>query len=428
MTPFPHGKPPGRVQSVFRHAILPSAASGAVPLGTAPQRPGGPAGPQRQSPPNGVPSIMRPFAMERWQSTYENRVAYNLSESGVHPLTLGELVELAGDSTALESTLLGYGQSNGSDELRARIAALYEPVADVDVVVTNGSAEANYVTLWRLVEPGSEVAIVVPNYMQGYGLAEAFGARITEIWLREELGWQPDPDEIERVIGNRTRLVLVTNPNNPTGAILSPEARAAIIRAADRVGAWILADEVYSGAELDGPETPSFLGEYPRTVATGSLSKAYGLPGLRIGWVAAPRALAADLWARTDYTTISPGELTDRLATLALDPNVRPRLLQRTRAILHEGLDRLERWARADDALVYRPPDAGAICYIRYRYDIPSLELAERLRVEQDVLVVPGAHFGMDRYIRIGYGLRGDRLTEALDRVRRTLETLPVRD
>src|SRR5690606_27870532 len=155
MTPFPHGKPPGRVQSVFRHAILPSAASGAVPLGTAPQRPGGPAGPQRQSPPNGVPSIMRPFAMERWQSTYENRVAYNLSESGVHPLTLGELVELAGDSTALESTLLGYGQSNGSDELRARIAALYEPVADVDVVVTNGSAEANFVTLWRLVEPGS---------------------------------------------------------------------------------------------------------------------------------------------------------------------------------------------------------------------------------------------------------------------------------
>lgn len=370
---------------------------------------------------------MRPFAMERWQSTYENRVAYNLSESGVHPLTLGELADLAGESAAVESILLGYGQSNGSDELRARIAALYHGAADVDVVVTNGGAEANFITLWHLLEPGSEIAIVLPSYMQGYGLAESFGARIAEIHLREELGWQPDPEEIARAIGNRTRLVLVTNPNNPTGAILSPEARAAIIRAADRVGAWILADEVYSGAELEGPETPSFLAEYPRTIATGSLSKAYGLPGLRIGWAVAPRELAAGLWARTDYTTISPGGLTDRLATLALDPNVRPRLLQRTRAFLRDGLDRLERWARSDGAFVYRPPDAGAICYMRYLHDIPSAELAERLRVEQDVLVVPGEHFGMDRFLRIGYGIRGDLLTRALDRVRLTLDTLTVR-
>jgi aspartate/methionine/tyrosine aminotransferase len=359
---------------------------------------------------------MKPFAMERWQSTYENRVAYNLSESGVHPLTFGELVEMAGASRSIVGTPLSYGQSNGSDELRELIARLYPGAGEANVVVTNGSADANFVTLWELLEGGGDVAMVLPSYMQAHGLAEMFGARVQEIWLREEEGWQPDPDEIARAVTERTRLVVVTNPNNPTGAVLGSEARDALIRAADRVGAWILADEVYTGAELTGPETRSFWGQYPRVVAVGSLSKAYGLPGLRIGWLVAPADMAERLWARKDYTTISPGALTDRLATLALDPTLRPRLLQRTRAMLHAGLETLTAWARELGVFRFRPPDAGAICFLRYDLPISSEELAERLRVEQDVLVVPGAHFGMEPYIRIGYGLLPADLAAALER------------
>jgi len=233
-----------------------------------------------------MPSF-QPFAMERWQSTYENRVAYNLSESGVHPLSLRELLELSG-SGDIADTLLGYGQSNGSDELRAHIAALYPHCSDECVVAANGSAEANFIAIWELVQPGDEIAIVVPTYMQTYGLAQNFGVQVREIWLHEAAGWQPDPAEVAAAINERTRVVVVTNPNNPTGAILRPAGRKAIIEAARRVGAWILADEVYSGAELNGIETPSFFGEYERVVATGSLSKAYGLPGLRIGWASRP--------------------------------------------------------------------------------------------------------------------------------------------
>ena len=133
----------------------------------------------------------RPFTMERRQSTYENRVDYNLSESGVDPVTFRELLELHGRDTITDAKL-GYGQSNGSDDLRARIAALYERAHIDGIVVMNGSAEANFAAMWHLVRPGDEVAILVPTYMQTHGLAENFGAHVVEIPLREELGWQPE--------------------------------------------------------------------------------------------------------------------------------------------------------------------------------------------------------------------------------------------
>jgi aspartate/methionine/tyrosine aminotransferase len=356
-----------------------------------------------------------PFEMERWQSTWENRVDCNLSESGVHPLSLSELLELAGADVS--DTLLGYGQSNGSDELRARIAQRYPGATDANIMVANGSAEANFVAMWQLLEAGGEIAIFVPTYMQTWGLAASFGASVREIPLREELGWQPDPAEIAAAVTNRTRAIVVTNPGNPTGAMLGDDARNAIIESADRTGAWILADEVYSGAELSGLETPSFFGSCPRVIATGSLSKAYGLPGLRIGWLVSDETTTEALWARTDYTTISPGQLTDVLATLALRPDVRPRILARTRSLIRSGLDILERWMAEQAIFRHRPPDAGAICYAHYDLPIDSLQLAERLRVERSVLIVPGAHFGMGNYLRFGFGLHAHALETALHRV-----------
>lgn len=371
--------------------------------------------------------VFRPFAMERWQSTWENRVDYNLSESGVHPLTLGELLALAGnaDATAIP---LGYGQSNGSDALRAHIAALYDGADEDAVMVTNGSAEANFIAIWELAAAGDEVAILVPTYMQTHGLAESLGATVCEIPLREEHGWQPDPDEILRATGDRTRVIVVTNPGNPTGTRLNDEARAAIVRAAERSGAWILADEVYAGAELDGQPTASFFGTTERVIATGSLSKAYGLPGLRIGWTVSNHDMAQRLWSRTDYTTISPGDLTDHLATLALDPAVRPRLLERTRGILRSGLTILEAWMKDLGCFTWHSPEAGAICYARFDLPVGSATLAESLRIEQSVLIVPGIHFGNEKHIRFGYGLTAERLREALQRVTAVITAEGVED
>ena len=348
----------------------------------------------------------QPFAMERWQSTWENRVRFNLSESGVHPLTVAELLALAGaGAERLLDTTLGYTQSNGTEPLRAAIAALYPGAGSDHVVVTNGSAESNYAICWHLLAPGDRVAIMLPNYMQTWGLAHAFGADIWPFALREDAGWQPDLDEVDAAIGPGTKLVVVTNPNNPTGAVLSDAAMRHIAARAESVGAWILADEVYQGAEREERTTASFWGLGERVIVVNGLSKAYGLPGLRLGWSVAPPALAAALWSRKDYTTISPGAMSDALATVALAPGVRERVLERTRGIIRHNFQVLTAWYRTmGDEFTARPPDAGAISYARYRADVNSSDLAERLRRDHGVLVVPGDQFEMDRYLRFGFG------------------------
>jgi aspartate/methionine/tyrosine aminotransferase len=369
----------------------------------------------------------QPFAMERWQSVWENRVRFNLSESGVRPLTVGEFLRLAGDDDALHDIALGYPQSNGTEALRAAIASLYPGAASDDVLVTSGSSEANYVNAWTLVEPGDRVAIVVPTYMQTWGLATNLGAEVRPIWLREELAWQPDPAEVAAAIAPGTKLVVVTNPNNPTGALLSSEAMDHIARRASDVGAWLLADEVFQGAERSGVTTPSFWGRGERVVVVAGLSKAYGLPGLRIGWSVGPRAHIASLWSRKDYTSIAPTAVGDALATLAMRPDVRAKLLDRTRRIVQDNWRIVQSHLAQRKELTWRAPDAGAIVWVRHGAREASLALAETLRSRHDVLVVPGEHFAMDGHVRLGFGLDSRDLEAALERVVPLLADVPYR-
>jgi aspartate/methionine/tyrosine aminotransferase len=366
----------------------------------------------------------QPFEMERWQSTWENRVRYNISESGVHPLSAAELIGLAGGDAAPLDLRLGYGQSNGTDPLRAAIAALYPGATSEEVLVTSGSAEANYINCWRLIAPGDRVAIVAPTYMQTWGLSRNYGAAVHPIMLRESLGWQPDLADIDAVITPGTKLVVVTNPNNPTGAVLSAEAMDRIAARAAAAGAWLLADEVYRGAERQGGAiTPSFWGRTDKVIVVNGLSKAYGLPGLRIGWCVAPAAHVADLWARKDYTTIGPTIMSDALARLALRSDVRPKILERTRDIIHDNWRSVERWLAAQDGeFTWRAPDAGAIVWAKYRSSVPSAQLAETLRVKHDVLIVPGDQFGMEGYIRLGFGSPVHEVMEALELVGRAFK------
>ena len=370
---------------------------------------------------------LEPFEMERMQSTWENRVAHNLSESGVHPMTVEEVLATPEERAALLREPLVYIQSNGTEELRSAVARLHPGATADSVTVTNGTAEANFIAAWRLVEPGDEVVLILPNYMQLWGIVRAFGATVVPARLREETGWRLDADELHRVVGPRTRLIAVCNPNNPTGAILSEAERKEIVAAAGRHGAWILADEVYRGAERDGKETATLWGAYDRLLVTGGLSKAYGLPGLRIGWVVGPPSTVGELWGRKDYITISPGALSDRLARAALRPDVRARILGRTRGILAANYPVLEEWlAPRGDLFRLVPPRAGAIAYLRYAWRVNSTELVTRLREEQGVLIVPGDHFGMDGFLRVGFGNEPQDLRAGLQRIDAVLDRLPA--
>ncbi|MEO7157380.1 MAG: aminotransferase class I/II-fold pyridoxal phosphate-dependent enzyme [Vicinamibacterales bacterium] len=369
------------------------------------------------------------FAMERMQSTYENLVEFNLSESGVHPLTPRELIEDAAGLDGLLDQPLVYSQSNGTLDLRRAVAALY-PGAGVDhIEVTNGGSEANFITTFNLVEPGDEVVMLVPNYMQTWGLARAFGGTIREWRMIEdhEAGrWRVDLPALEGLVSARTKLIVICNPNNPTGARLTAGDLDGIARVADQHGAWILSDEIYRGAEIDSVETASLWGRSPRAIVTSGLSKAYGLPGLRIGWIVAPPALIAKCWSYHDYVTIAPGALSDLLARVALKPERRARLFERTQSILRRNLPLIEAWLRDAGGFRWITPEAGAIIYVHYDQPINSTTLANRLREEKSVLIVPGDHFGMDGYLRLGFGESPDYNRAGLDRLQELLSSVPA--
>jgi aspartate/methionine/tyrosine aminotransferase len=372
------------------------------------------------------------FAMERLQSTWENRVAWNLAESGVHPLRVEELADTTEDQVALLGQPLGYPQTNGTPELRSSIAQLYPAATSSHVQVTNGGSEANCISIWHLVQPGDEVVMMVPNYMQARGLARGFGAIVKPWPLVHDPSssaprWRVDIDMLSQLVTPKTRLILICNPNNPTGSRISAEELDAICATAARIGAWVLSDEIYCGAELDGQDTPTVFGRYERAIVTSGLSKAYGLPGLRIGWVVARPDVIEALWGVHDYTTIAPGAINDRLARIALAPARRERLLARTRQIVRTNYSIVKHWIeRRAPALWHIRPDAGAIVFVRYHHAINSTALVERLRDEQSVLVVPGDHFDMDGYIRIGFGPDPLHLTGSLQKVAELLDSIPV--
>jgi aspartate/methionine/tyrosine aminotransferase len=361
---------------------------------------------------------IQPFELERWQSIWENKVELNISESGVHPLTISELVP---DAAALQRILdvpQYYPQTNGSEELRTRIAELYPGAKAENVLVTCGGSEANFISVWALLEPGDEVVFMMPNYMQISGLARAYGATVKPLWLREELGWGINIDELSRLIGPKTRLVAVCNPNNPTGSVLRKEEREAIVAAAVKVGAWILADEVYRGAEFDGSMTTSFWGGYDRILCTAGLSKAYSLPGLRTGWVIGAPKMVERLWGYHDYTSIGPTMLTDRLASAALEPTRRAWILKRTRETLLRNYPALQAWLeKRKDTFSHVPPKAGAIAWAGLRGGRNSGEMTKDLREKKSVLIVAGEQLGMESFVRFGFGGDPDHLQKALARI-----------
>jgi aspartate/methionine/tyrosine aminotransferase len=365
------------------------------------------------------------FALERFQSVWENRVAWNVSESGVHPLRVTDLVDTPALHDAVLQQELGYPQTNGTIELREAIAAMYPGASAAHVQVVNGGSEANCVLLMRLVEPGDEIVLMTPNYMQVPGLARALGATVRPWALRERDGrWALDPDELATIVNTRTRAIFLCNPNNPTGARVDAATLDDACRIASAVGAWVVGDEIYRGAEREADDTPSVWGRYERAVVSSGLSKAYGLPGLRIGWIAGPPDLIADLWAVHDYTTIAPGGLNDRLARIALEPVRRAQLIARTRMIVRNNYPILRRWIDKQDGLSHIAPEAGAIAFVRYSHPVRSSELAERLRDERSVLVVPGDFFDMDGYLRIGFGSDPAYLESALTLIGEFLRTV----
>jgi aspartate/methionine/tyrosine aminotransferase len=366
-----------------------------------------------------------PFQLEQWQSEHENEVEFNLADSGVQPVVVRELLSSPEVSEKLRDIPLHYPQVNGTVRLRETIAGLYKARA-ANVLVTVGAAEANSIALQTLLKPGDEVVVMEPSYRQLWGIAKNLGCSLVPFRLDPAKGWDANLDELEKSVTSRTKLIGITNPNNPTGKILREPEIDRIVRIAERHGAWILADEVYRGTErLTDVETPGFYGRYDRILAVNSLSKAYGLSGLRVGWIVGPQSNIESVWRRHEYATISAGVIDMFLAEIALAEPMRSKLIGRTRNLIREGYSHLEAWiARHSDVLSIIPPESTALAFVRYNFGMPSAVVADRIRRQANVLVAPGECFGIENHLRVTHGLKLNYLAEALDRIGGVLELL----
>ena len=361
-----------------------------------------------------------PFKVEQYLSEMEHGVVYNFSESGVHPMSLQGLVDLAQiKMQTLMSTMIDYPQVNGKQTLRDTIAGFYPGASSEGVMITTGATEANTLVVNTLLEPGDNVVCFRPTYEQISGNARNRGNEVRWVDLIEADGWGVDADALETVVDDKTRIIHVVNPNNPTGRVLSPDDRALIIAAAERVGAWIVADEVYAGTEREGDaETASFWGSYDKVLIVNSMSKAYGLPGLRLGWLVGPEDTITQTWRRHEYASISASTLSMELADHALAEPARSKLKARARKLIRTGFDVLtEELGRHQGVFDVVAPQASAMSFVRFNLPIGSEAFAMRLLREKDLLVIPGSRFGVEGHFRFSSALPEDHLRTGLGRL-----------
>lgn len=349
------------------------------------------------------------FCLERWQSFHETTARVNLSESGVYPLSLAELAEYGVDLGDLLKLELGYGWTRGSPELREAISGLYGgSVSSESIVVTAGSAEANLLAVLSLISGGDTVFVDVPNYMQVAGLLKWVGARVVYL-RREPPHWSfPLQKAVELLKKVKPKAVFVTDPNNPTGSYMTRKELEELTLEAEKAGAVLVFDEVYWGTERGEPKVS--VAEVSRSenfVSVSGLSKTYGLPGLRLGWLASgSRTTSTRAWSIKDYVSIAPSILSDRIASRVLQPDVVSKLKIRARRIVSENLELLESMVSRRDLLDPYPSMAGAYVWVKVPWARDTLRLSYSIYSSSGILVAPGECFDSEGHIRLGIGLK----------------------
>ena len=288
-----------------------------------------------------------------------------------------------------------------------------------NVLVTAGTAEANYLLFRQLLTAGDEIVTEAPGWPQAGVMAKAIGARLVEVSRDESRGWWLDPDAVARAITPRTRMIFLTNPNNPTGRLIPEADLRALAALADRQGIWLVVDEVYAGLEWAGPRPPSIAGLTPFGISTGSVSKALGLQGLRTGWMIcrSPEVIRDAMILRENASEIM-NVLGEHIAEVALRPERLAEALGRARAEGGETLDRLEAFVAAEPRLSWHRPQAGLIGLARVEgTDGESLARA-LLAPPYRTFLLPGSAYGLPQHVRIGAGGGPEaRLEEGLGRL-----------
>lgn len=337
------------------------------------------------------------FKLERWLSTHSGK--YNFAGVNPPPLKLSELVEKIDTEM-----LLTYSSTNGSQELRQEICGLYTNRSPNQVIVTTGTAEANYLITNALIDPGDELILITPTYLQVLGVTKAIGGIVKISPLIEDECFKPNLEEINELCSSKTKAIFVTNPNNPTGGTISEHEIRAICEIAEDHDAYVIFDEVIRGLELDGNVSVSPTDIYEKGISTASISK-LGLLGLRIGWATADETLVKRCWSIKDYTTLSHSGLSEYLATIALQEKNLKWMRERARGIFKRNLPIFRDWVRScGSELSCVIPTAGGSAFPKYSLEVDSHAFCERVLKESGILLSPGDYFGSAKHFRFRYG------------------------
>ncbi len=353
------------------------------------------------------------FRLETYFAKWEFSARYHLTASDAETLTLAELLSLADDDgrERWESLALGYTETRGLPALREEIAATYPNASADDVLCFAGAEEAIYLAMRTLLEPTDHLVVLTPNYQAAETIPLAV-CEVTGVALRPEDGWALDVDAVERALRPNTRMVSVNFPNNPTGAVPSAEAWSRLVRLCDDRGITLFSDEVYRGLELNRDPLPQATDMSSTALSLNVMSKAYGLPGLRIGWVACrDRAVLDKLERAKHYTTICNSAPSEVLALIAL--RAREHLLDRNRRIVAANLPVFtDFFARYPDLFEFTPPDGGCVCFPRYLGADGVEAMCSELVEQAGVLLLPSSIYSSaltetptDRF-RVGVGRR----------------------
>lgn len=325
------------------------------------------------------------------------------------PPRLGEFLDELDPNLSLDWS----GRSfRGLPTLRQKVVERwgYDPVCGADdVLITAGTAEANYLAISNLVEPGDEMIVDVPGWPQPLVLGEAIGAKIKKLVRNEASGWMFDFDQLTELVTPRTRLIFICNPNNPTGHVLNEVELKRVAELADRVGAHVLTDEVYRAMEWDNQPTPRIASLYERGISTGSVSKVLGLQGLRTGWMISrdSRLLFDSMVLREDTSEIM-NIMGETIADIALTENRFEESVARARLAGEQNLDLINDFVQSQSELSWVRPKAGLIGFCRFNGDVDTGEVSERLLAPPyRTFVMPGNAYGYPHHIRVGAGGAG---------------------
>lgn len=371
---------------------------------------------------------IKPFAIEEWMNEYEHDAVYNLAETCVDSLSIEELVTISGDNydeffRNIAKEKLTYGHITGSPEFKENVANLYKTMKPENVLSMNGAIGANFLVLYSLIEPGDEVIAVDPTYQQLHSVPESFGAEVKRLRLTPENNYLPDIEKLESMVTSKTKLIIINNPNNPSGSVMDADHLSKIVDIARKNDVYLLCDEVYRGLwQNPNAEIPSIADLYDKGISTGSMSKSLSLAGLRLGWIVGPKEVIERCIIRRDYTTISNGRIDDLLAVHALDNY--DKVMERNLKIIRDNLQILDRWVEKEEKISYFKPQGGTTAILKYASDISSEQLCLNLFKANGTFLAPGSCFDLEGTVRIGYACSTEVLKIGLEKFSEFLKTL----